>query len=34
MNKPLLLLTVAIAAFAAGAASVIIAILELQHVLG
>jgi hypothetical protein len=34
MNKPLLLLTAAIVALGAGAAAVIIAILELQHVLG
>jgi hypothetical protein len=34
MNTPFLRLIVAVAALAAGAAAVIVAILELQHVLG
>ena len=34
MNTPLLRLIVAVAALAAGGAAVIVAILELQHVLG
>lgn len=34
MNRPLLLLTAALLAFGAGIAAVVIALLELQHVLG
>jgi hypothetical protein len=34
MNAPLLRLVLAVAALAAGVAAVIVAILELQHVLG